>query len=555
MNPILPPSNIELSSQLSTFYGLFVLSLIMFGLQDEDEIFRLAISAVPSLGPFRVANTDRGLGSGEGVLEAVRDPDEPQTVDDSEPEARLEIAGFGWARTYELRGFDRVHGHLVAVSDGTPSEHEQFLLKALVHQTSAALSSAGMYSDAVRRSDRLSVLNDEKASANHRLQDTISSLERQARTHERLAQAMAREGEAGLVDALYELTGLAAAIEDQFGNLKVWAGPDRSPAPRKLSIGRLAELRRRMLASNGRPIRAGGRLMARAKPGTDVLGFVTLLDPHRQGAMYETLVLEQASSLLAMELAHQRGVAELELRLRRELVDELLDGADSASVYPRAAAVGHDLQGPHHVLSLRWRGDADERATAAAAERALDHLGNSWLLARRQGRCVVIVQGLPDTRRLFEAIAADLSPDGSIGVGRTCDVPAQIPESYEQSVRALSIRERSRSPNGVTSFAELGVYRILGTPQTMDDVAAFVEQWLGALLAYDARRHTDLVATLAQYLDCGGNYDQTADALLIHRSTLRYRLRRIRELADVDLGDVDSRLNLHLATRAWKIIN
>jgi DNA-binding PucR family transcriptional regulator len=37
--------------------------------------------------------------------------------------------------------------------------------------------------------------------------------------------------------------------------------------------------------------------------------------------------------------------------------------------------------------------------------------------------------------------------------------------------------------------------------------------------------------------------------LNIHRSTLRYRLSRIREISERDLQDVDTRLNLHLATK------
>jgi len=49
-------------------------------------------------------------------------------------------------------------------------------------------------------------------------------------------------------------------------------------------------------------------------------------------------------------------------------------------------------------------------------------------------------------------------------------------------------------------------------------------------------------------------YASAARALHIHRSTLRYRLRRIRELSGHDLGAVDSRLNLHVATRAWQIL-
>ncbi|HEY2191530.1 MAG TPA: helix-turn-helix domain-containing protein, partial [Actinomycetospora sp.] len=70
------------------------------------------------------------------------------------------------------------------------------------------------------------------------------------------------------------------------------------------------------------------------------------------------------------------------------------------------------------------------------------------------------------------------------------------------------------------------------------------------LLAYDRERHADLVRTLGAYLDHGGNYDDTAAALHIHRSTLRYRLQRIRELSGHDLTHPDTRLNLHVAVRA-----
>jgi hypothetical protein len=38
--------------------------------------------------------------------------------------------------------------------------------------------------------------------------------------------------------------------------------------------------------------------------------------------------------------------------------------------------------------------------------------------------------------------------------------------------------------------------------------------------------------------------------LLLHRSTLRYRLQRIREMSGHDLDDPDTRFNLQLATRA-----
>ena len=64
-------------------------------------------------------------------------------------------------------------------------------------------------------------------------------------------------------------------------------------------------------------------------------------------------------------------------------------------------------------------------------------------------------------------------------------------------------------------------------------------------------RGSDLVATLAAFLDTGGRYDATAAELSIGRSTLRYRLARIKEITGADLGDPDVRFQLHLAAKAW----
>ena len=69
---------------------------------------------------------------------------------------------------------------------------------------------------------------------------------------------------------------------------------------------------------------------------------------------------------------------------------------------------------------------------------------------------------------------------------------------------------------------------------------------------YDATHGSQLVMTLSEYLDRGGNYDATARALSVHRSTLKYRLRRIREVSGYDLGVPDTQFNLQLAARAWR---
>src|SRR6202012_4330964 len=78
----------------------------------------------------------------------------------------------------------------------------------------------------------------------------------------------------------------------------------------------------------------------------------------------------------------------------------------------------------------------------------------------------------------------------------------------------------------------------------LPELEKFVQQWLGGLTGYDAARGTQLVLTLAEYLDHDGSVDATAAVLAVHRNTVRYRLRRVRELSGHDLGLPDTLFHL-----------
>ncbi|MCU1524088.1 MAG: transcriptional regulator, partial [Microbacteriaceae bacterium] len=127
--------------------------------------------------------------------------------------------------------------------------------------------------------------------------------------------------------------------------------------------------------------------------------------------------------------------------------------------------------------------------------------------------------------------------------------------SFAEAQRALQVRSRLHEPDGVTVHDDLGLDRILDGSNGGVEIEGFVRQWLGPLLEYDRQKQSEFVTTLAAYLDAGGNYDATATALMIHRSTLRYRLTRIRELCGRDFSDPDVRLNLHVAVRAWALLH
>lgn len=421
-------------------------------------------------------------------------------------------AGRAWHRTFP--------GAFVVSAPEEPSAQEMHLLTLLAEQTRLALANA-----TARRRDGEQI---------QRLRREHADL---AHLH-RVLYASLGDGEPGVAEALHRLTGLPAAVEDLFGNPRAWAGPGRPDPYPKPSPARRRELLHEV-TRRGPVARVKDRLIAVS--GEPLESVLVLVDPDRTAGPHELLALEHGAMVLTGELAHRHDMISLVGRLGRDLVDDLLTGNGDDSAYDRARAVGHDLRGPHHVVAIQWAG-GDVPAAAAG-------LGVGTLTSVRDGVTVLLARDRPDGWALYHALAKRLrGKAGALGVGGRCDALAEFPRSYREALLALEVRVNAHSPHGATSFEELGVLRVLDGTK----IRRFVRDWLGALLDYDAGHGSDLVGTLSRHLECGGNYDDTAAALLIHRSTLRYRLQRIREISGLDITDVDTRLNLHVATQAWQ---
>ncbi len=70
-----------------------------------------------------------------------------------------------------------------------------------------------------------------------------------------------------------------------------------------------------------------------------------------------------------------------------------------------------------------------------------------------------------------------------------------------------------------------------------------------ALRGLDAAGHSDYIRSLRAFFDNAGDVPRAADALFLHPNTLRYRLRRMRELTGLNLKDPTDRLVAELQLR------
>jgi sugar diacid utilization regulator len=252
-------------------------------------------------------------------------------------------------------------------------------------------------------------------------------------------------------------------------------------------------------------------------------------------------------------------VAKVENRLRRELVEDLLEGIEPDQARARALAQGHDLHVPHDVILVAWPWQVASANTGHDAEteqvrRAVERQRLPFLIARKPDMVVVIAhQGVEINQVYHDLSNGPQRSHGQVAIGEPAITPQEIPHAYAQARRALSALQQSSAPHGAAAHANLGVSRILAVEENASEVDDLIEDWLSTLITYDVEHGTDLLLTLAVYLDQGGSYAATARALFVHRNTLGYRLRRITEISGHDMSDVDTRLNLHVATRAWRL--
>ena len=454
------------------------------------------------------------------------------------------LRGFASTSVHELRVGGARLGFLVAAS-GSAVEHDgpaTELLELLARQASAALLAARHTAEQAARGEILRAVQS-------RLDEVLWERNRHLEIHEQLTAAAVEGGRSGAVaQALHRTLGVPVVVEDAEGALLAVQGG--SGDPRGLSPSQLARLRQRLRHAE-QPITAGGLIAYPVRSGQARLASIWLVGESADLPGELTMVaLEHGATALAVELERGRGLAEAELRLRRDLTEELLEGTlpDERATLERLQALGIDVSNPARVGVVRPERDI-------SSTWLLDNVRSAGvrLATFRQGRVAFVASEDAAWLEIQERLArVSGDPRLAVGVGSACHTIADYPRSYGEARRAADLG--ARTGERLVRFDELGVLKVLLATEDPAVLESFVDELLGSLVAYDLARRAELVPTLAAYLECGGSVREASVALFIHPSTLKYRLKRIRELSGLDLSDPGVRFQVQLATKARQVL-
>ena len=489
-----------------------------------------------------------------------------------------------------LRGSGDLAGVIVAYSvtarQFTGPELE--LIELLGGQAAMALETARL------RAEQQEVIR-ELSRANDELRRGRAVLEWAERQHHQLMQLVLDEG--GLPElarALASALRASVTVEDTDGRMLASAPaegycPPPAPAARRARAARAALKaqeasgrrytvarvpvmepngpgggpgRQASAAAGGPPGGGPGRQASAAAAwaapvvvGGELAGRLWVTAPPADPEPVQLRVVERFALAVALVMLQQRHLLDVQSRLSGDLLGDLLrDGGPvrPRAVLDRAAAIGHDLSRPH-VLAL-LTADATIPAAVRLPElaRAAAEPGPAPLVGPYDGAYVLLLPAEPDPgdalRRILAKAGQAVGARGMVTMvaGPLARDPADYATAFRVARGAAALR-RASGRGGFVDVGRLGLSALLLETGTPDALRRFAATVLHDVEAHEERYGGDLLATLRAWLSAGCSTAAAADALVVHRNTVTYRLSRIEQLTGRTLRDSSVRLELQLA--------
>jgi sugar diacid utilization regulator len=281
----------------------------------------------------------------------------------------------------------------------------------------------------------------------------------------------------------------------------------------------------------------------------------------RLGPLGESIFRAADAAIMTLTAGYeevQRWAVRREESVRREFIDDLLDGRGPGRLAERAERYGLQLAGTH-VVAVAQAPEAfmDGGAAAREVENALRfQFGpRDVLVCTKDGLLVCVaphhLESVPD--EFVRQITGTLGSDAPwrVGVGRPQPGPGGAVRSFEQARNALDIGSRLDLPGRVLRARDLLVYQVLRRDSAA--LAELVEEVLEPLRG-TRMGPGPLLETLLAYFTAGGVATVAAKRLHVGVRTVTYRLNRVKELTGYAADDPAQAFALQVAVLGASLI-
>lgn len=309
------------------------------------------------------------------------------------------------------------------------------------------------------------------------------------------------------------------------------------------------------------------RLISPVLVNNDVWGYISFIKQDASFDEIEYLLLERSNTICALHFANERTSIETEKRIIGGFFNELLTpNPDIKSLSYRMKIMGFDFEKGHYIYNISFYNESIQNENEVNSKHEIiDYINNylqpfvknNIIISTYLDRIILLVSEdlirnlKTDSKSFGEQLVTIISnkvkASVNIGISSLFKGLHHFQKSFSESNKAIQIANRKESITNVISFNEMGYLGFLLESNNISDLEKFAVNLLDCLMRYDKEGNGELLKTLYFLLEFQGSITQTSSKMMISEGAVRYRLKRIGEIANINLNDTKDFVNTHLA--------
>lgn len=189
----------------------------------------------------------------------------------------------------------------------------------------------------------------------------------------------------------------------------------------------------------------------------------------------------------------------------------------------------------------------------------LPYLRNELESIIPDGKCIIYQESLvmlisqnhkctPFDEKSLESLLTFLDKNNlSSGISRRFSNICDLKEHYRQACEAIRIGMHLDYGKHFYEYSAYSIYDLLAVTSNHRNLHHFCEPKIFEIIAYDKKYQTNYAHTLYIYLQTNQNPVAAAHKLEIHRNTIDYRMNKISDLFNINMGDSNVTFSLRLS--------
>ncbi|SLL10468.1 purine catabolism PurC domain-containing protein [Mycobacteroides abscessus subsp. abscessus] len=280
------------------------------------------------------------------------------------------------------------------------------------------------------------------------------------------------------------------------------------------------------------------------------------------------LILDRASIALSHILLRNRTIAERKQSDEAELIHSLLNLETLESNHLKNILPMYCFS--HSFRLICWTLLEEEHGSARKGDEFklylltllrpfFEKLGFNPIFSYRHQELIVLIYMNPSKiekvnwqqifEKLIELTKAYFPAQSFFGISAIHQEPIKAKTAYEEAKQTILLKQKKLI--NCHNYEQIGIYHLILPLLKTSIIKEYIHIHLGKVMEYDRFNNSELLKTLAIYLDCNGNKKEASERLFIVRQTLYHRIDKLEGILGGNFMDSSNRLAIEVAIKAF----